>query len=193
MTFKPHEIDFLRQAELGRLATIQPNGTPQNSPVGFTYNERTGHHRHRRLSDVEEPEVPQHRPQRQGGVRRRRHHLARPVAGALPGDPRHRRAGRDRRVARGGRRRTGHRRSSGSRRGASSASASTTRTSEPHLLKMDTRDIARRRSQRSRFCDAARQRRHRARLVDRQVRQHRRGQAAGPLAQPAEHPARRPR
>ena len=39
MTFKPHELDFLRQAELGRLATIQPDGTPQNSPVGFTYNE----------------------------------------------------------------------------------------------------------------------------------------------------------
>ena len=42
MTFKPHEIDFMRQAELGRLATIQPNGTPQNSPVGFTYNEELG-------------------------------------------------------------------------------------------------------------------------------------------------------
>jgi pyridoxamine 5'-phosphate oxidase family protein len=42
MTFKPHEVEFLRQAELGRLATIQSNGTPQNSPVGFTYNERLG-------------------------------------------------------------------------------------------------------------------------------------------------------
>lgn len=42
MTFKPHELDFLRQAELGRLATIQPDGTPQNSPVGFTYNESLG-------------------------------------------------------------------------------------------------------------------------------------------------------
>jgi pyridoxamine 5'-phosphate oxidase family protein len=42
MTFKPHEIDFLRQAELGRLATIQRDGTPQNSPVGFTYNEQLG-------------------------------------------------------------------------------------------------------------------------------------------------------
>jgi pyridoxamine 5'-phosphate oxidase family protein len=42
MTFKPHEIEFMRQAELGRLATIQPNGTPQNNPVGFTYNERLG-------------------------------------------------------------------------------------------------------------------------------------------------------
>lgn len=42
MTFKPHEIKYLRQADLGRLATIQRNGTPQNSPVGFTYNEQLG-------------------------------------------------------------------------------------------------------------------------------------------------------
>ena len=42
MTFKPHELDFLRQADLGRLATIQPDGTPQNSPVGFSYNESLG-------------------------------------------------------------------------------------------------------------------------------------------------------
>src|SRR4051812_17950712 len=42
MTFKSHELDFLRQAELGRLATIGPDGTPQNSPVGFTYNEELG-------------------------------------------------------------------------------------------------------------------------------------------------------
>jgi pyridoxamine 5'-phosphate oxidase family protein len=42
MTFKPHEIDFLRHAELGRLATVQRDGTPQNSPVGFAYNEELG-------------------------------------------------------------------------------------------------------------------------------------------------------
>jgi pyridoxamine 5'-phosphate oxidase family protein len=42
MTFKSHEIDFLRHADLGRLATIQRDGTPQNSPVGFTYNEALG-------------------------------------------------------------------------------------------------------------------------------------------------------
>jgi len=42
VTFKSHEIDFLRQADLGRLATIQPDGAPQNSPVGFTYNESLG-------------------------------------------------------------------------------------------------------------------------------------------------------
>jgi pyridoxamine 5'-phosphate oxidase family protein len=42
MTFKPHEIEFMRRADLGRLATVQRNGTPQNSPVGFTYNEQLG-------------------------------------------------------------------------------------------------------------------------------------------------------
>jgi pyridoxamine 5'-phosphate oxidase family protein len=42
MTFKPYEIDFMRGADLGRLATVQPIGTPQVSPVGFTYNEELG-------------------------------------------------------------------------------------------------------------------------------------------------------
>ena len=42
MSFKSHEIEFLRQADLGRLATIQPDGTPQNSPVGFAYNDELG-------------------------------------------------------------------------------------------------------------------------------------------------------
>ena len=42
MSFRPHEIDYLRGADLGRLATVQPNGTVQNSPVGFTYNEELG-------------------------------------------------------------------------------------------------------------------------------------------------------
>ena len=42
MSFKPHEIDYMRSADLARLATVQPNGTPQVSPVGFTYNEELG-------------------------------------------------------------------------------------------------------------------------------------------------------
>jgi pyridoxamine 5'-phosphate oxidase family protein len=42
MTFKPHEVAFLHEADLGRLATIQADGTPQNNPVGFTYNEQLG-------------------------------------------------------------------------------------------------------------------------------------------------------
>jgi pyridoxamine 5'-phosphate oxidase family protein len=42
MTFTTFEIEFMAQADVGRLATIQPDGTPQNSPVGFTFNERLG-------------------------------------------------------------------------------------------------------------------------------------------------------
>jgi pyridoxamine 5'-phosphate oxidase family protein len=38
MILKPHEIAYLEAADLGRLATVQPNGSPQVSPVGFTYN-----------------------------------------------------------------------------------------------------------------------------------------------------------
>ena len=42
MSFKPHEIEFMKAADLARLATVQPDGTLQNSPVGFTYNEDLG-------------------------------------------------------------------------------------------------------------------------------------------------------
>ena len=42
MAFKPHEIAYLKSADLGRLATIQPNGTLQNNPVTFVFNEQLG-------------------------------------------------------------------------------------------------------------------------------------------------------
>ena len=42
MSFKTHEIEFMKAADLGRLATIQRDGTPQASPVGFTYNGELG-------------------------------------------------------------------------------------------------------------------------------------------------------
>lgn len=42
MGFRADEIAFMREAELGRLATIAPDGTPQVSPVGFTYNDELG-------------------------------------------------------------------------------------------------------------------------------------------------------
>src|ERR1700744_5893558 len=42
MLFKPHEIEFMKSADLARLATIQPGGTLQNNPVGFSYNEDLG-------------------------------------------------------------------------------------------------------------------------------------------------------
>ncbi len=42
MTFKPHELEYLNNADLGRLATMQRNGTLQASPVGFTFNSDLG-------------------------------------------------------------------------------------------------------------------------------------------------------
>ena len=42
MSFRPHEVEYLERADLGRLATVKPDGTPQNSPVGFTYNDALG-------------------------------------------------------------------------------------------------------------------------------------------------------
>jgi pyridoxamine 5'-phosphate oxidase family protein len=42
MSFKPHEIEFMKAADLARLATIQPDGTLQNNPVGFSYNQDLG-------------------------------------------------------------------------------------------------------------------------------------------------------
>ncbi|MGV0849834.1 PPOX class F420-dependent oxidoreductase [Mycolicibacterium phlei] len=42
MTFKPHEIAYLKDSDVGRLATVQPDGTVQNTPVGFVYNEELG-------------------------------------------------------------------------------------------------------------------------------------------------------
>ncbi|MGH9277506.1 MAG: PPOX class F420-dependent oxidoreductase [Acidimicrobiales bacterium] len=42
MTFTGAELDYLRSQRLGRLATAQPNGTLQASPVGFTVNEELG-------------------------------------------------------------------------------------------------------------------------------------------------------
>lgn len=38
MKFSEAEIAYLASQTLGRLATMQRNGTLQNSPVGFTYN-----------------------------------------------------------------------------------------------------------------------------------------------------------
>jgi pyridoxamine 5'-phosphate oxidase family protein len=36
------EIEYLRANRLGRLATIQPDGSPQVKPVGFRYNPELG-------------------------------------------------------------------------------------------------------------------------------------------------------
>ncbi len=38
-TFTAAELDYLSSQHLGRLATVAPDGAPQNNPVGFFYNE----------------------------------------------------------------------------------------------------------------------------------------------------------
>jgi pyridoxamine 5'-phosphate oxidase family protein len=42
MAFTDAELKYLAGQRLGRLATAQPNGTLQVSPVGFHYNAETG-------------------------------------------------------------------------------------------------------------------------------------------------------
>ena len=42
MNFKPHELEYMNNADLGRLATMQRSGTLQASPVGFTFNSELG-------------------------------------------------------------------------------------------------------------------------------------------------------
>ena len=42
MTFSDAELAYLRAQRFGRLATVQPGGSPQVSPVGFSHNEKLG-------------------------------------------------------------------------------------------------------------------------------------------------------
>jgi pyridoxamine 5'-phosphate oxidase family protein len=42
MVFTDAELDYLRSQRLGRLATIAPDGTLQNSPVGFAVDADAG-------------------------------------------------------------------------------------------------------------------------------------------------------
>jgi pyridoxamine 5'-phosphate oxidase family protein len=37
--FTERELEYLREQRLGRLATVRPDGTVQNNPVGFGVNE----------------------------------------------------------------------------------------------------------------------------------------------------------
>ena len=36
--FTEKEIEYMKSQRLGRLATVRPDGAPQNAPVGFRYN-----------------------------------------------------------------------------------------------------------------------------------------------------------
>jgi pyridoxamine 5'-phosphate oxidase family protein len=40
--FSKVQIDYLRSQRLGRLATLRPDGTLQNNPVGFSFDEQSG-------------------------------------------------------------------------------------------------------------------------------------------------------
>jgi pyridoxamine 5'-phosphate oxidase family protein len=42
MPFTEAELRYLSSQRLGRLATVAPDGTPQNNPVGFRYDPETG-------------------------------------------------------------------------------------------------------------------------------------------------------
>ncbi|ASW56751.1 PPOX class F420-dependent oxidoreductase [Plantactinospora sp. KBS50] len=42
MSLTPAERDYLAGQRLGRLATVGPDGAPQNNPVGFRYDEASG-------------------------------------------------------------------------------------------------------------------------------------------------------
>jgi pyridoxamine 5'-phosphate oxidase family protein len=42
MTLTAIERDYLNTQALGRLATVDKDGMPQNNPVGFSYDEDTG-------------------------------------------------------------------------------------------------------------------------------------------------------
>jgi pyridoxamine 5'-phosphate oxidase family protein len=42
MVFTDVELEYLRTQRLGRLATLDPRGTLQNSPVGFQVDENAG-------------------------------------------------------------------------------------------------------------------------------------------------------
>jgi pyridoxamine 5'-phosphate oxidase family protein len=41
-TFTPDELAYLGSQHLGRLATVDAGGAPQNNPVGFVVDETTG-------------------------------------------------------------------------------------------------------------------------------------------------------
>ena len=42
MQFSDTELAYLASQRLGRLATVDPGGAPQNNPVGFRYNAELG-------------------------------------------------------------------------------------------------------------------------------------------------------
>src|SRR2546430_15482907 len=74
MTFTDAEIAYLSSQRLGRLATIAPDGFPQNNPVGFWVNKELG------TIDIGGP--------RPGAGRQCSHIRANPKGAFSVGDPR---------------------------------------------------------------------------------------------------------
>jgi pyridoxamine 5'-phosphate oxidase family protein len=42
MEFTSEQLEYLRSQRLGRLATVRPDGSPQNNPVGFWIDDEGG-------------------------------------------------------------------------------------------------------------------------------------------------------
>ena len=87
MSFSEPELAFLSSQTMGRLATVQPDGTLQVNPVGFTYNAELDTfdiHGYRLSTSRKFRNVAANG---RSCVRRRRRPLDRPVARALPRDP----------------------------------------------------------------------------------------------------------
>ena len=42
VTFNESQIKYLKSQRLGRLATLRPDGSLQNNPVGYSFDEATG-------------------------------------------------------------------------------------------------------------------------------------------------------
>src|ERR1700759_28009 len=191
MLFKPHEIEFMKSADLARLATIQPDGTLQNNPVGFSYNEDLGTldiHGYRMSKSRKFRNVVSNStvalviddiaPATHGGC----------GAWRLEGPPNRPSP------ASGARSPTMTRstpRSFGLPHVALSASAST--TPRPSRTSLQPTAATCRLPPTSPRPPLDGQRRRRGGLVDCQVRQHRRADAAGMFCQPNKYPARDPR
>ncbi len=41
-TLSPAQVEYLESQRLGRLATVRPDGSPQNNPVGYRWNAALG-------------------------------------------------------------------------------------------------------------------------------------------------------
>ena len=135
MSFKPHEIEFMKTADLARLATIQPDGTLQNNPVGFTFNEDLG------TIDIQGYRMSKSRKFRNVASNNTVALVIDDIASRNPWRVRCLEIRGTAEQVDGPTTVRSTPRSFGSPRGASSASASTTSADEPHKLAAEARDV----------------------------------------------------